>query len=52
MLEDAMNGALTPARKFVEDFMQKALEGAQSERLTAIGVMCRGPTVTRLPAAV
>jgi hypothetical protein len=47
-----MNVVLTPARKFVEIFMQKAAEGAQSERLTAIGVMCRGPGVTRRPAAV
>ena len=46
-----MNAALTPARKFVENFMQKRRR-AQSERLTAIGVMCRGPGVARRPAAV
>ena len=53
-LENALNAALTPAREFYEKcrYFEAAANGAQSERLTASGVMLRGPGAARWPAAV
>jgi hypothetical protein len=48
-----MNAALKPARKFDEKCPQTPeAESGQRDRLTASGVMCRGPGVARRPAAV
>jgi hypothetical protein len=48
-----MNAALKPARQFDENCpYSKEAENAQSERLTASGVMLRGPGAARCPAAV
>jgi hypothetical protein len=48
-----MNAALKPARKFDEKCPQSLeAEAGQSDRLTASGVMWRGPGVARRPAAV
>jgi hypothetical protein len=48
-----MNAVLKPARKFDEKCPQASkAETGQSDRLTASGVMWRGPGVARRPAAV
>jgi hypothetical protein len=47
-----MNAALKPARKFDEKCPQASKPNGQSDRLTASGVMWRGPGVARRPAAV
>lgn len=49
-----MNAALQTARQFDENclFPAAAAEDAQSERLSASGVMLRGPGAARWPAAV
>jgi hypothetical protein len=54
VLEDTLNGALTLVRKFYEkcSHFGRTAHGSQSERLTAIGVMWRGPGIARRPAAV
>jgi hypothetical protein len=56
LLGNAMNAALKAARQFYEKCPQIARSGeaeaGQSDRLTASGVMCRGPGAARRPAAV
>jgi hypothetical protein len=49
-----MNAALQAARQFDENcrYPKAAAENAQSERLSASGVMLRGPGVARWPDAV
>jgi hypothetical protein len=50
-----MNAALKPPREFIENCRHRNAvprAGDQSERLTASGVMWRGPGVARRPAAV
>jgi hypothetical protein len=50
VLENAMNSALKPPREFDEKCWY--LRAPQSERLTASGVMWRGPGAARRPDAV